>query len=144
MLRVEIETKDYGLHSPETTGLPDTEQVALVTIHEPDRCSRHGIVSPGHPTASLVKRLKVLAAKFPTRQVSISLPLPYQEGQMQLVSQPAARPLLLAAAAAAATIHRCWSWDEAEEIVVTITTPEEFRFVLDPVYEDGEWVVRAL
>jgi hypothetical protein len=144
MFRVEIETQDLGFFPPETTGLPHAEQVFLVTVHGEDRGSRHAIVSPGQPTASLATRLGRIAALFPTRQISVCLPLPHTDGQAQLISQPADRPLLLAAAAAAATLQRSGSWDESEEIVVTITTPEEFRFVLDPVYEKGAWVVRAI
>jgi len=147
MIQVEIEPdqRPLSLLGPEVTGLPVDEQVALVTVREPDRCSRHGIVSPGHPVLPLEVRLRKISALFPTRQVSLCLPLPHTDGEIRLISRPADPALLLAAAAAAATVQRSWAWDESPQIVVTIATPEEFRFVVDPApSSNGIWVVERL
>src|SRR5687767_2245310 len=85
MLQVEIEADDRlpGMRGlVEIPRIAGYEQVALVTVREPDRCSRHGIVSPGtrlDPPPEV--RLRKIVALFPTRQVSLCLPEPHRDGE---------------------------------------------------------------
>jgi hypothetical protein len=140
VLHVTIETQDLGLLQPDTTGLPETVQAVRVTVHDGERSSRHVVVRPGAPHPVTKSDFQAVAGLFADCQTS--LVVADGDGRIDLLSSPAEESTLLAACAAAATIKRSWGWDESPTIHVSIACPAEHRFVLDPTYEGGSWVVR--
>jgi hypothetical protein len=135
---VEIETKGLGLLEPEASG--GSVQAFLVTVRGPNSESRHVIASRFDGSGTATDPLRGIKEQFPDRHVSLMVAA--SDGEASMITAPAGEDVLIAAAAAAATLRRSGAWDESPAISVTIATPATHRFVLDPVFEDGAWRVR--
>jgi hypothetical protein len=136
--RVDILTKDLGILAPETTGLRETIQAAQMLVTGNGASTPHVVVRSATPPFLLDSDDESVRKLFPG--VLVSLVHADVPGRTTISCSGAAVRERSAAAAAVATLKRCWGWDESPIIAVTFDTGgRELR--LDPIYEEGVWSV---
>jgi hypothetical protein len=136
--RVDIVTQDEGILTPEATGLVESVQAARVIV-----------TVDGEATSHVVVRNAVRPFLFDSDDESVRKVFP--DAVVSLIQADVAGHTTIScfgvgarerfgAAAAVATMKRCWGWDESPTITVTFEADGR-AFRLDPVVADGVWWV---
>ncbi|HEY7371548.1 MAG TPA: hypothetical protein VIF57_05165 [Polyangia bacterium] len=136
--RIDIVTKDDGILPLRATGLGETIQAAQVAATIDGESTAHVVVRAATPPFLLDSSDESIRRLFPGAVVS--LVHADVAGRSTISCAAAADRTRLAAAAAVATLKRCWGWDESPTIAISFEDDgRELR--LDPVIEDGVWWV---
>jgi hypothetical protein len=134
--RIEIITQDHGILGPNATGLIETIQAARVSVTVDGESTSHVVVRAATPPFLLDSDDDSVRKVFP--DAIVSLVHADVAGQTTISCAATSEGERFAAAAAVATLKRCWGWDESPTIVVTFESDGR-AFRLDPVPEDGVW-----
>jgi hypothetical protein len=136
--RIDIVTKDHGILLPQATGLGEAIQAAQVVATVADQSTSHVVVRAATPPFLLDSSDESIRRLFPGAVVS--LVHADVAGRSTISCSASSDSARLAAAAAVATLKRCWGWDESPTIAISFESDaRELR--LDPAFEDGVWWV---
>ena len=136
--RIDIITEGQGILPPEATGLDETIQAARVVVTVDGEEAQHVVVRSATPPFLLDSDDASIRKLFPGALVSlVRVDVP---GRTTIACPAGGARERSSAAAAVATLKRCWGWDESPTIAVTFDTGGgELR--LDPIQEAGVWWV---
>jgi hypothetical protein len=135
--RIEIQTLDRDIATPELTGLGETIQATKVVVAFAGDRTDHVIVRPATTPFVLTSGIHGIQGHFPDSVVSVVLhDVP---GEMSLACGNATQSVIFAAAAAAATVKRALGWDESPSILVRIDGVG-LGIRMNPTFDHGGWL----